>query len=264
MSNKPVAAVDVLRFRDCKWLSEKDEVAAEAEITVVLNGHELVKLTATPRHLSELAAGYLYCSGMIDSIKRVESLKVDETQGRVYVVASKSDSFNECPCSYLNEHPGDCLAGSSSGCSTDCPETTALWDVDPLDPNDLIRLMNEFEKSCHLFHETGGSHAVAISDGKGIILLREDIGRCNAIDKVVGYCLLNHVNASDKILFISARASSEIIGKACRLRTPILVSPSAPTDKAVKLAHERELTLVGFARSNRFNVYSGFSRIRHY
>ncbi|MDD3749482.1 MAG: formate dehydrogenase accessory sulfurtransferase FdhD, partial [Firmicutes bacterium] len=216
------------------------------------------------RHLSELAAGYLYCSGMIDPIKRVESLKVDETQGRVCVVAARSDSLNECPGIYLNEHACECFTGSSSGCSIDCPGTTTPWDIDPLDPNDLLRLMNEFENSCHLFNETGGSHAVAISDGKGIILLREDIGRCNAVDKVLGYCLLNHVNASDKILFISARASSEIVGKACTLRTPILVSLSAPTDKAVKLAHERELTLVGFARSNRFNVYSGFSGIRHY
>jgi formate dehydrogenase accessory protein FdhD len=120
MSNEPVAAVDVLRFRDGKWLSEKDEVAAEAEITVVLNGPELVKLTATPRHLSELAAGYLYCSGMIDSIKRVESLKVDETQGRVCVVAARSDSLNECPGIYLNEHACECFTGSSSGCSIDC------------------------------------------------------------------------------------------------------------------------------------------------
>jgi FdhD protein len=263
MPSEPVAAVDVLRFRDGKWLAEKDAVVTEAEITVVLNGHELVKLTATPRHLSELAAGYLYCSGMIDCINRVESLEVDETQGRVYVVAARSDILNECPGSYPSDYPGDCLTDSSSGCSTDCPGTTAPWDIDPLDPNDLLKLMNEFEKSCHLFHETGGSHAAAISDGKEITLLREDIGRCNAIDKAVGYCLLNHVKASDKILLTSARASSEIVGKACRLGSPILVSPSAPTDKAVKLAHERGLTLVGFARSSRLNVYSGFGRIEH-
>lgn len=264
MSSEPVTAVDILRLRDGKWLAEKDAVVTEAEIAVVLNGHELVKLTATPRHLSELALGYLYCGGMIDCIDRVESLDVDETQGKVYVVAARSDILNECPGSHPSDYPGDCSTDSFSGCSTDCPGTTAPWDIDPLDPNDLLKLMNEFEKSCHLFHETGGSHAAAISDGKGISLLREDIGRCNAIDKIVGYCLLNHVKTPDKVLLISARASSEIVGKACRLGTPILVSPSAPTDKAVKMAYERGLTLIGFARSCRLNVYSGFDRIKHF
>jgi len=158
MPSEPVAAVDILRMDGGKWLAEKDAVVTEAEITVVLNEHELVKLTATPRHLSELAIGYLYCSGMIDCINRVESLEVDETQGRVYVIAARSDILNECPGSYPSDYPSDCLTDSSSDCLTDCPGTTAPWDIDPLDPNDLLKLMNEFEKSCHLFHETGGSH----------------------------------------------------------------------------------------------------------
>ncbi len=260
MPSERMVAVDILRMRDGKWLREKDEVATEREVTVVLNGHELVKLTATPKYLSELAVGYLYCSGMIDCIDRVESLDVDETRGKVYVVAARSGILNECSGSYASDYPTDC----SSGCSGNCSGITCPWDIDPVDPNNLLRLMSQFEKSCHLFHETGGSHAAAISDGKGIMLLREDIGRCNAIDKVVGYCLLNHVKTPDKVLLISARASSEIVSKACRLGTPILVSPSAPTDKAVKLAYERGLTLIGFARSCRLNVYSGFDRIKHF
>ena len=109
-----------------------------------MNGHELVKLTATPKYLSELAVGYLYCSGIIDCIDRVESLDVDETRGKVYVATSDYR--------ILNDWSGDC-----SGITCSC-------DVAPVDPNDLLRLMNEFEKSCHLFHETGGSHGAAISD----------------------------------------------------------------------------------------------------
>ncbi len=260
MPSERMVAVDILRMRDSKWLAEKDAVVTEAEIAVVLNGHELIKLTATPEHLSELAVGYLYCSGIIDCIDRVESLEVDETHGKVYVVVTESGILNECSGSYASDYPTDC----SSGCSGNCSGITCPWDIDPVDPNNLLRLMSQFEKSCHLFHETGGSHAAAISDGKGIMLLREDIGRCNAIDKVVGYCLLNHVKTPDKVLLISARASSEIVSKACRLGTPILVSPSAPTDKAVKLAYERGLTLIGFARSCRLNVYSGFDRIKHF
>ena len=99
---------------------------------------------------------------------------------------------------------------------------------------------------------------------QGIMLLREDIGRCNAVDKVVGYCLLNHVKTLDKVLLVSARASSEIVSKACRLGSRILISPSAPTDMAVKLARTCRLTLTGFAREGRLNVYSGFHRIKHF
>ena len=247
MSSEPMAAVDILRMDGGKWLAEKDAVVTEAEIAVVLNGYELVKLTATPRHLSELATGYLYCSCVINHIGQLESLEVDEGHGKIYVATTDSGIPNDSPGNCSSDHSG--VAGS--------------WDIDPVDPYELLDLMSQFEKSCHLFHETGGSHAAAISDGKEITLLREDIGRCNAIDKVVGYCLLNHVKASDKILLTSARASAEIVGKACRLGSPILLSPSAPTDKAVKLARERGLTLIGFARSDRFNIYSGLNRIKH-
>ncbi len=251
MLSEPKAGVDILRMYGGKWLAEKDVVAREAEVAVILNGHELVRLTATPEHLSELALGYLYCNGILDCIDRVESLEVDEPHCRVYVATSESDILNNCPANYHGDHPGDCFG------------ITSVWDIDPVDPNDLLDLMRRFEKSCHLFHETGGSHAAAISDGKGIILLREDVGRYNAIDKVVGYYLLNHVRTSDKILFTSARASSEIVSKAYRLGSPILASPSAPTDKAVKLAYELGLTLIGFARAGRLNIYSGFDRVKH-
>ena len=106
-------------------------------------------------------------------------------------------------------------------------------------------------------HNTGGTHSAALSDGKDILVFREDIGRHNAIDKVVGYALVKNVTLKNTLLITSGRISSEVLFKVRKGGIPMVVSKSAPTNQAVKLAREMDITLIGFARGSRMNVYNG-------
>jgi len=121
--------------------------------------------------------------------------------------------------------------------------------------------MNSFQKMSLAFRETGGVHSAALSDGEHILVFKEDIGRHNALDKASGAALLKGINPKCLIVLISGRISSEIIGKAKRLGAPFVISRSAPTDQAIKIARATNITLIGFARGNRMNIYSGEKRV---
>jgi FdhD protein len=121
--------------------------------------------------------------------------------------------------------------------------------------------MAEFRRRSELHRQTGGVHAAALADRNGLLVFREDIGRHNAVDKVIGAYLLAGNCFEDKLLLSSGRLSSEILHKAAACSVPILVSRSAPTDRCVALARERSITLIGFARGRRMNIYSRGERI---
>jgi FdhD protein len=121
--------------------------------------------------------------------------------------------------------------------------------------------MEEFRKRSEIHRQTGGVHAAALADHTGVLVFREDIGRHNAVDKVIGAYLVKENSFKDRILLTSGRLSSEILQKVQRCRLPIVVSRSAPTDRSVALARERNITLIGFARGRRMNIYSGEERI---
>ncbi|MBI2440441.1 MAG: formate dehydrogenase accessory sulfurtransferase FdhD [Lentisphaerae bacterium] len=113
-----------------------------------------------------------------------------------------------------------------------------------------------------LFQATGGTHAAALFDARGKLLaVREDVGRHNALDKVIGYALLAGLEMAELGVFLSGRASLELIVKAARARIPVVLAVSAPTEAAIKLAEKTEITLAGFAREKSFTIYAGANRI---
>jgi FdhD protein len=122
-------------------------------------------------------------------------------------------------------------------------------------------LIADFQKMSTLFKETGGVHSAALSDGKEILLFAEDLGRHNALDKIFGEALEKGSALSDKVILTSGRLTSEMVIKILKRGVPVLASPSAPTDMAVRLARQMNLTLVGFARGKRMNIYSASERV---
>jgi FdhD protein len=132
-----------------------------------------------------------------------------------------------------------------------------------LDPEVLVRLPETLRESQAVFGRTGGLHAAALFDAVGkLLVLREDIGRHNAVDKVIGWALLaDRVPLSEEILMVSGRGGFEIVQKAIVAGLPVVASVSAPSSLAVQLAREMGQTLIGFLRGRRFVVYSGDSRI---
>lgn len=126
---------------------------------------------------------------------------------------------------------------------------------------DLIRIINKFNKSSDIFLSTGGVHSASLSDGKGILLFHEDVGRHNAIDKVIGEAFVKDICLLDKLIITSGRISSEMLIKASKREIPMIVSRSAPTDLAINLGKQLGITIVGFARGKRMNIYSHEQRI---
>ncbi len=122
--------------------------------------------------------------------------------------------------------------------------------------------MTDFQKESKIYLQTGGVHSAALADNAGILIFKEDIGRHNAIDKVIGQGLREKVDFSNKIMITSGRISSEVLLKTQKCRIPLIVSKSAPTNQAVKLAKDMGITLIGFARGARMNVYSEEARIK--
>lgn len=113
-----------------------------------------------------------------------------------------------------------------------------------------------------IFKKTGGAHSAAVCNGKDMKFFREDIGRHNALDKIIGRCLLDHINTHDKTIVTSGRISSAVVEKVVHAGFPVLVSRSAPTDRAVQLSEKYGITMIGFARGCDFNVYSNAWRVR--
>ena len=142
----------------------------------------------------------------------------------------------------------------------DSPEGSIVSGI-TIAPPQVFSLVEKFVKHSRIFTNTGGVHSAALCNTEDIILFSEDIGRHNAIDKVFGEALLKDISLKDYILVTSGRVSSEILVKAARRNIPVLISKSAPTDAGIRLADELGVTLIGFVRGNRMNIYANNRRV---
>jgi len=128
-------------------------------------------------------------------------------------------------------------------------------------PEAIGRLVEMLFESQEMYRETGGVHTSALSDGETVLLSAEDIGRHNTLDKIAGLCLMNNVWPETRILITTGRISSEMLQKAARLQAPILISRTSPSSLSIEMAERYGITLIGYARRQRFNVYSNGQRV---
>jgi FdhD protein len=256
--DRAVRTYDILCLRDSQKTALRDPVAVEVRVGIVLNGEEVAGLLCSPRDEKYLAAGFLRSEGLLSSADEIESIR--KHPDRVLVRTRKKKAAPK----------GVRLL--TSGCGAGITFDRRPEEVDPVE--DLIfdfmtvfsrariaGLMKEFLSGAETFKATGGTHIAALSDGARILFTCEDIGRHNAVDKVLGRCFLERIDTHDKLVLCSGRMSSEIVRKAHRCGIPVVVSRSAPTSLAIDTARRCGVTLVGFARGERMNVYSFPARI---
>lgn len=223
------------RYQDNAWSVVPDTVVAEKSISISVNGAACANLVCSPWDLKDIAIGYLCSEGLVKKLDDLKNVTIDEESGRI--------NFE------IEEHSSDALSDS---------KTTA--DVH-ISPENVLALASRLEAHSDLFRQTGGVHCAAIASPEEFYFFAEDIGRHNTLDRLYGKCFQNQIFPNDKILVFSGRISSEILLKTAKMGCPVLLSRSAPTDLALTLAEEHGITVIGFARSNRFNVYTHPERV---
>ncbi|HWE93715.1 MAG TPA: formate dehydrogenase accessory sulfurtransferase FdhD [Tepidisphaeraceae bacterium] len=260
--------IPILRFEAGRApVSEPDELAVEEPLEIRVKGRAVSVTMRTPGHDEELAAGFLLSEGMIRGradVLRVEPCVQASAGNVVNVVLAPTVAVD---FERLTRHV---FASSSCGLCGKATIEAVCQNVEPVesdaavDAGTLLGLPDKLRQAQAAFDRTGGLHAAGVFtlDGE-LVVAREDVGRHNAVDKVLGFGLLNGLLPFDRhVLMISGRASFEIMQKALAGRLPIVAAVSAPSSLAAEFAAESGQTLVGFLRGRRMNVYAEPRRVR--
>jgi FdhD protein len=247
-------------------VSQPDKLAIEEPLEIRLAspaGTKKVSITMrTPGNDKELAVGFLFTEGIIRTAGEISGVvQTEDSVITVYTTAIPNMQSLERNF-YTTSSCGVCGKASIDSIKTVsayCPATAAITIRSSL----LCELPGILRDKQRIFEDTGGLHASALFDARGnLVLLREDVGRHNALDKLIGAALMDDMLPLDSsILLLSGRASFELIQKATMAGIPIVAAVGAPSSLAVSMAEEAGMTLVGFLREKRFNIYTGTKRI---
>ena len=240
------------RFSEAGWEQTTVEVPQEAEITVFVNQKELVTLMCTPNKLNFLVLGFLYSEGIISGLSDMTSMRVCDEKSEVDVRLTNTDY--ELPTVRI------LTSGCSGGVAFDTRQQKVESDI-TVSPQEILELMKQFLLKMELYKHCGGVHASALCDKDKLLIVSEDIGRHNTLDKIQGECLIRKISTKDKLLMSTGRVSSEMLLKASRMQIPVVISRTSPTGRTVELANELNITLVGYARGNRMSVYAHPERL---
>ncbi|HMJ39520.1 MAG TPA: formate dehydrogenase accessory sulfurtransferase FdhD [Verrucomicrobiae bacterium] len=274
---KPAApGLRVHRWTSGQWTEAPDAVVTEEPLQISLHGEPLSVVMRTPGHDVELCLGLMYAEGIVRALREVRLIRISAESGemekavRVDADLLESNQVDVHPAGAPRRKPERSMLSSSACgvCGTVLIEDlrrdlAALPDGPSVDPSLLPGLVDKLRAGQGVFDRTGGLHAAGLFNADGTLVhLREDVGRHNAVDKVVGRSLIDGaLPASSSILVVSGRAGYEIVQKAISAGIPVLAAVGAPSSLAVALAREFNLTLVGFLRGDRYNVYAGPDRL---
>jgi len=273
MSGDTFRSVTVIRVRDGVQSPDADRAATEEPLEVRLHGRPFAVIMRTPGADRELAAGFLLAEGVLTGADDLGTIAhctdpsaehpdnivdVTLTGGSPEAIerwlAGRRQVTTTSSCGLCGRQTIDSLR-------SDRPPLTSAWDVAPAM---LASLPEALRASQSVFDETGGLHAAGLFAADGRLEdVAEDVGRHNAVDKVIGRAIMRDaLPLSDRLLFVSGRTSFEIVQKAFVAGIPIVAAVSAPSSLAIELAGEAGITLVGFVRGRGFNIYTHPSRLR--
>jgi FdhD protein len=240
------------RFSGEGWGRSSVHVPSEMALAIYVNRQELVTILCTPTKLNCLVLGFLYAEGIISGMDDVASMRVCEEESLVEVMLSNPEY--ELPTQRT-------LTSGCGGGATFKTQGQKVHSDLVTTPEEVLALMNQLQKQMELYRLCGGLHTSALSDTKNLLIVAEDIGRHNTVDKIQGECLLRGLSTKDRLLLSTGRVSSEILLKAARMLAPVVVSRHSPTGSSVSLARDLGIALVGHARGGRLSVYSHSERL---
>ena len=252
-----IESVKVRRIREGNSESIDDDVAVEIPLTLVINEKELVTLLCSPSEIEDLVTGFLFTSGLIMKIEDIKGLVIDEQRWSVYLDLVQADTGMV----FKRLYTAGCGRGTLFYNAFDLISRQKIICDFKIKAQEINALMIAFQKQSEVYLKTGGVHSAALADKERILIFKEDIGRHNAIDKIIGQGLKSSIPFENKVIISSGRISSDLLLKAKKCNIPMVISRSAPTNQAIKLAKEMGITLVGFARGSRMNIYSEEDRV---
>ena len=247
----------VLRYDGCRLAPSHHLPVREVPVALTVNGVALATLIASPHDLHFLVAGFLRVQGLVRSAGDLLTLSVCEDFGAVSVRIR-----GEVPDRITPTFTSGCGAGISFHVPASAGRPVQLPSAGPfVPPESVFSAMDALARTCEAYRGSGGIHSAGAWDGERLLLFAEDIGRHNTIDRIAGQALLAGIDLSGRILVASGRVSSEMAAKAGSLGISMIASRTSPTDLAVRICGELGITLVGYVRGRRFNVYTHPTRI---
>jgi len=222
--------INIIRIKNSERKQTEDHLTNEVTLKVSINSEETLIFPCSGDYVNEMITGYLYTKGYISTIGDIRSLDYLMEERKASVSLEKSKSL-------INGFAGN------GGIQ--------------LPTSQVLEFMDTFSNLSEQFKMTGAVHTAAMANQSGIQKHFDDIGRHNAIDKLIGYGVTNNEPFSDKCLLLTCRMSQSIISKVITAGFPMVVSTSPPSDQALEMARENNIAMAGFARGNRMNIYNG-------
>ena len=228
----------------------KAEVVREQPVTVYVNGERFLTLLCSPFDLEPLVLGYLWMEKVIAGLDEVTGLSVSEVDGRADVTLTR-------PVTLPTERILTSGCGGGITFRIDPRLFPRVRSTLKVKPEALAARLHDLLRDARHYHASRGIHGAALADADRVLLVAEDVGRHNAVDKLKGLALLRGLPTDDRILLSTGRVSSEMLLKAARMRVPLIASRTSPTEMAVALAEQLGITVAGYVRGDGLNLYAG-------
>lgn len=252
----PRKSIQYERYEFKKWEHFDAETIVETPVSLTVNGKVWITFMCTPIHLEALAVGFLYNEGIIKSMDEVADARVCEHGDNVDVWLRHAA---EQPTNW--RRTSGCTGGVTAVDLLAKPNIHFGESRLQVQPEAIMELVEKLFESQELYRDTGGVHTSALCDEENILVAADDIGRHNTLDKIAGMCLMKGIWPENRILITTGRISSEMLQKAAALDAPILISRTSPSSLSIDMAERYGITLIGYARKHRFNVYSNAQRV---
>ena len=238
------------QLKSGRFQEVKAEVVREQPLTVYVNGERFLTLLCSPFDLEPLVLGYLWMEKVIAGIEEVGALEVSEVDGRADVTLTH-------PVTLPTERILTSGCGGGITFRIDPRLFPRVRSTLKVTPEALSARLHDLLRDAVHYHASRGIHGAALADAERVLLIAEDVGRHNAVDKLKGLALLRGLPTTDRILLSTGRVSSEMLLKAARMGVPIIASRTSPTEMAVALAEQLGITVVGYVRADGLNLYAG-------
>lgn len=257
---EPLFTTEITKYKGDKVFTCEDTLVREIKLEIYVNNQRVGAIMSTPVDEQALAVGYLMSENIIANIKDINDIQTKDDGMSVHIDA-KIDEENLAKLNAEGVVISGCGRAHSANIDVNSIEAAKIKSDVKFNKNYILEKMSKFYTQCNLYEQTGCVHTAKVFIDENTFFIGEDIAQHNTIDKALGKARLANANLNNCFLMVSGRLSSEMVAKAIMHKIPVLVSRTAPTCLGVMIARKFDLTLCGFAREDKINVYSGEFRI---